>query len=259
MTQLTIVDGTVPTPLQPEWDQQLRVCVSKLDPPGSGGRIAQRDAPSDAHLRAMKGRLDRIAVWMRPAPRLKAIEWLAAMLLPRAGTGDGEEGSEILLNLYAKTVEDLPAYAVREACLTIMHGEAPGIDRHFRPSSTAVRAEVLRLLQPLAKQQREIESVLNATVIGSKSGPEKRAAIVAAGREKVAEIAAEGIRAEQIRAGRILDDAPASPPETPQQTLDRLKSEPMPKASPALRRNLGIADWQENPPDWRDEERRAAP
>ncbi len=270
MTALAeIVAGGRPPVLSSTLDSVLRFTLGRLDPPfgssplvGVGGRDPYRLKPDDAltpiQRAALEARLFSLDAALRPAGHVAATEEYRRLTGMKAPNATAEE-IERETTLFVNDTAGLPAFALREACDAYRLGRIG--DGEWMPKVGQVRREAERLAAADRKQRQEVLAVLSAKPSPTEN-PARKAALLAMARGLVKTMPMEGLKAEYKRTGRTFDEEATRDPqeqrveESPDayrasmlQHAMEVSARPMPKASPALRRSLGLppeVDHQED-------------
>lgn len=238
--------AAAPLPLSQALDGELRFSVAKLDPPlgastrfGEGGipqhEISPADAPTPELRSALRDRLARIAVWMRPAGHEFALEEYR-MLAANLEAKDADDDTVMREQLgFVEATATLPTFALRDACAAFRHGKVGG--GRWMPKGGEVRREAEGRLQTLARERRLIETVLAAKV---RPAPnlQRSATLAAAARELADSMKADNgspkrgsMTDSEIREAHALSEAIRTGTPDPR---------PLPKLTAEHRRALGL-------------------
>ena len=202
--------NALPSPMPPNMDRSMRVFKTRLMPVGLSHEIYSVDAPTADEREALEYRAARLTHWLAPSRDEIGIKAhgaaikaeVAAVLGTMAIRTGNETDAEIMLRIYVKDLIDLPLFAVQGACRDFRRGVVG--DKRWAPTQAELRDVAQRYVSDLAKERRDIETVLCAKVVEKPSDSEHRKAVVEREKAKLKDMRQAGIDAEN---GRISDEA----------------------------------------------------
>ena len=201
--------------------------------------------PEPGARAALERRAADLAPWTAPAGLSDVFAEVMALfngLKPRFAS-EAERAAQ--MELYTRDLSGGPRWGLAAACQAYRRAEVG--DGRQMPTAGEVRLRAVRLVEGLDREARQIRAVLDAKPGRPAPTPERCVALVAAARDLAAAMRIEagppkrgGMTDAELREARALSEAVRTGTPDPR---------PMPKASPALRRSLGLlpkVDHQED-------------
>ena len=231
-----------PSPLHPQLDRELRVAVTRLDPPLEAGRTDYEIAADCALSASMRDALARrkalLDECLGPAgPGLVAAQLETLIDAGMQMRGDEPGAATRWAVTAAQDLMDLPGFAIVGACQNLRRGIVG--DGKWLPETGVIRTVAQRKVHEIAKQRREIIAVLGARIRASRPDPDRKAVALRAARDFVAR-GEDALKAE--RRGRMTPHEIADAEVVTTALRTGRDTRPMPKASPVLRHCLGLPD-----------------
>lgn len=174
ISKINATPGGNPPPISQRDYLALRVAWSASIEVGMAREIPADRAPSAEIRHALQARAVVLADCLRPAGVARAQQEVAALIGLRPIRGDATDMRAVLA-IYGADLADLPLFALSAACADFRQGRAG--DGEWAPTQAQIRAQALKHLQPIAKERREIETVLAARIQGVAATPERRAQV----------------------------------------------------------------------------------
>ena len=201
--------------------------------------------PEPGARAALERRAVELAPWTAPAGKSDVFAEVMGLfngLQPRFAS---EEERAAQMVLYTDDLSGVPRWALAASCQAYRRAEVG--DGRKMPTAGEVRMRAVRLVEALDREARQIRAVLNAQPGRPAPTPERCAALVAAARDLAAAMRIDngppkrgGMTDAELREARALSEAIRTGTPDPR---------PMPKASPALRRSLGLPPQVEHQDD----------
>ena len=201
--------------------------------------------PEPGARAALERRAVELAPWTAPAGKSDVFAEVMGLfngLQPRFAS---EEERAAQMVLYTDDLSGVPRWALAASCQAYRRAEVG--DGRKMPTAGEVRIRAVRLVEALDREERQIRAVLNAQPGRPAPTPERCAALVAAARDLAAAMRIDngppkrgGMTDAELREARALSEAVRTGTPDPR---------PMPKASPALRRSLGLPPLVEHQDD----------
>lgn len=177
--------------------------------------IAEDEAPSNRERAELEARLQLLKGWLVPATAAELRVVIPGLMSGWPGYGEGLESAGNLLGLMCRALDDVPLWAVQEACLRFIKGKArTPWDPAKAPTPPQVRAEAMRevLEAGIEAEIVRLEEVLGAEVEAAAVSESGRADALARWDVLKREIAAgaapddpkRSARVEQLEANRRL-------------------------------------------------------
>lgn len=176
LTRISRSSGALPAPIAQRDYHALRVALSAAIPVGLGHEIPADRALNPDIRRALEQRAAILAESLRPVGSIRAQQEIAALLGNRGVRGDADDMAA-MLEIYGADLADLPLFALSKACADFRQGRVG--DTKWAPNQGEIRVEALKLVHAVAKEKREIETVLRARIQAPISSPERRAQVAA--------------------------------------------------------------------------------
>lgn len=238
--------ANLPTALPAPTERGLHCAVNRLVPPLSPSctrySLAASDAPSPSLRTALEVRRDRIERWLMPAGADAAAEVYADLVANLAMGGSDKETELRELRGWIEATSPLPWFALKATADAFRDGKVG--DGTWMPRPGAFCQEARRRVEGLAREKREITSVLTAEITAPVADPARKAANLA----RAMAFVAEGREMDRI-AGLAKRDPEAERKAKVDAEALRLciesgkpDSRPLPPLSPYLRKQLGLPD-----------------
>lgn len=154
-------------------DRKLSIVLASYQNALTGGML-ERDIVSD-HRASLQQRLVALHEGLRPAAAMSAdkarvARALAVLLSGFANVrGDPQE----IIASYTFHLQDLPVFAIEEACKSIARGNVSGLNPDFPPSAPRLHQVAAEACQYWRKEASHIEQVLNAKTRGEITDDER--------------------------------------------------------------------------------------
>lgn len=161
LTNQTSTSGQVPSlTADPDTDHTRRVWQNAVMNEPDGSKTLARPLTGDARaiLERRLRDLDRLLMPMRGAEIQRASAAIAAMLGGFLSARSGDTKS--VLTAYTAALNDLPLWAIEEACRKITRGALPDINPDFAPSAARLHQAVGELLIGLQGERHSIKTIL---------------------------------------------------------------------------------------------------
>jgi hypothetical protein len=120
--------------------------------------------PNGPQRVAITRRITELQDASRPGPERDMLEILGKLVLRYSTARTDAQTAEVTIEGYLDALEDLPAWAVREAIRRWRRGDVPATpdERRFAPSEARLRSVALSLQQVVLGQAARMQRVLDA-------------------------------------------------------------------------------------------------
>ncbi len=204
----------------------------------------------------MVARHDEIDRWLGPAgPEFAAEEYHMLCATLGAAALDDDTARREMMG-FVEATHRLPAFALKGACGAFRRGEVG--DGQWMPKAGQVCIEAQKRIGALAKERRELHSVLTAKIGHDGANAERKKRLLEEAAKACASIALEGLKAEAERGGGLGYKPPEPRVEAYRQGEDEehykarmlanaieVGKRPMPKMSDTLLRSMNIQPARE--------------
>jgi hypothetical protein len=155
------------------------------------------ELPADrALVPAMRQRLERrfqaLTVWLVAANEKEIRDQVTTMMATMVLKPGSSTDIKIILKLYVKDLQGLPAFALAQACDDFRQGRAGnGV---FMPTQGELRKLAVEYMQPVAAEHTSIANVMAAKTLAPPVSPEARARMIAGFKGLLGGLTTQGVR-----------------------------------------------------------------